>query len=91
MAGLDEVSERVGFYDGREHYQRLSSHKLATDSGQYPTSMNSAGEFGSLVQGTFARETAARFSPAGEDRVRGRAVQVFAYEVDFAHKKCPIP
>lgn len=87
---LDESSQIVSFYNGREHYQLLNTRKLSSDRGSFQPWMNSTGEFGSLLRQIFRFESSTQFSRVGTDRIRGRNVETLSYEVDFKHSKYEI-
>jgi len=84
---LDEASQLVSYYDGKEHYESLTLRNRSADSDRYPPSLTTTGEFGSLLKSIFAPESAARFAWVRADTLRGAAVQVFSYAVDAAHSQ----
>ncbi|HEY1342904.1 MAG TPA: VWA domain-containing protein [Bryobacteraceae bacterium] len=84
---LDESSQLVSYYDGKEHYSTLTTRNRSAESDRYPPAMTSTGEFGTLLKTIFGPESAAHFSWVRADSIRGRSVQVFAYQVDAAHSE----
>lgn len=84
---LDETSEMLTFYAGKEHYQTLKTRQLAAHPDSYPPRMNSNGEFLSLLRRIFLPGSSALFSREGLQPLRGRNVEVVSYEVDMAHSK----
>ena len=84
---LDESTQLVTFYDGQEHYDRLTVRSSAADSGSFPPLMTSSGEFGSLLKSIFEPDSTAVFRWIRADSIRGHPVQVFSYAVDAEHSK----
>jgi hypothetical protein len=84
---LDESAQLVSYYDGKEHYESLTTRNRSAESDHYPPSLTTAGEFGSLLKSIFAAESAAQFAWVRADSLRGNAVQVFSYSVDQAHSQ----
>ena len=84
---LDESAQLVSYYDGKEHYENLTTRNRSADSDRYPPSLTTTGEFGSLLKSIFAPESAARFAWVRADSLRGNPVQVFSYSVDQAHSQ----
>jgi hypothetical protein len=84
---LDEISETLSFFEGKEHYQTLKRRQLATHLDTFPPRMNSNGEFLSLLRQIFEVGSGARFSRDGLGTLRGRKVELVSYEVDMAHSK----
>jgi VWFA-related protein len=83
---VEEASDLLSFYDGREHYAPLTM-QAKTKEGDFPASVNSAGEFGSIMKEVFDPASAASFAWLRREQVRGRVVQVFSYFVDAAHSR----
>jgi VWFA-related protein len=84
---LDEWSQLVSYYDRQEHYQNLGRRGGTDDFASNTPSLNSVGEFGSLLHSVFAAESEAMFAWSRTDSIRGRPVQVFSYRVDLAHSQ----
>ena len=84
---LDESTQLLSYFDGKEHYHQMTTRSRASDSNSWSASMTSSGEFGSLLKQVFGQSAQAKFAWAKADRVRGRAVQVFTYSVDAAHSR----
>jgi VWFA-related protein len=84
---LDETTYLVSYYDGQEHYDRLTARTSGADSRKYPPSVTSTGEFGSLLKSVFQPESAAKFAWVRADAMRGHPVQVFSYAVDGEHSR----
>ena len=84
---LDENAQLITFYEGREHYNQLSTRTRPTSEGSVPPSLTSSGEYGSLLRGIFIPESQATFRWSRADNIRGRPVQVLAYSVDAVHSK----
>jgi len=84
---IEETTDLVTYYDRQEHYHRLAQRGGVTELASDAPSLNSAGEFGSLLHSIFAPESETQFSWSRSDTIRGRAVQVFSYRVDSAHSK----
>jgi hypothetical protein len=84
---LDENAHLITFFDGREHYQELSSRTRASADTALPPSLTSTGEFGSLLKEIFVPEAHARFGWNRTDNIRGRMVQVLTYSVEADHSK----
>jgi VWFA-related protein len=83
---IEESSELLSFYDGQEHYAPLTMRAKAKE-GEWPASVSSAGEFGSMLKEIFVPSAAAKFAWLRREQVRGRALQVFSYAVDAAHSR----
>jgi VWFA-related protein len=83
---IEEASDLLSFYDGQEHYSSLTTRAKAKD-GEFPASVSSAGEFGSMLKEIFDPASNARFAWVRREQVRGRAAQVFSYVVDASHSR----
>ncbi len=84
---LDENAQLITFFDGREHYQPLSTRNRTNAEASLPPSLTSSGEYGSLLKEIFVPEAQTVFKWSRADNIRGRAVEVLAYSVDAAHSK----
>ena len=84
---LDQSSQLVTYYDRREHYQVLERRGGSDDFASGAPSLDSAGEFGSLLRSIFGTESDAGFAWSRADFIRGRPVQVFSYRVELAHSQ----
>jgi VWFA-related protein len=83
---IEEASDLLSFYDGQEHYAPLTARTKARD-GEWPASVSSAGEFGSMLKEVFEPASMARFAWLRREQVRGRTLQVFSYTVQAAHSR----
>jgi VWFA-related protein len=84
---LDESAQLITFFDGREHYQEVSTRRRPTSETSLPPSLTSTGEFGSLLKEIFVPEAQARFGWMRTDNIRGRPVEVLTYSVEAEHSK----
>jgi len=84
---LDEKTQMIMFFDGREHYADLRTRSRATGEREVPTSALTTGEFGSLLKQIFEPDSHATFGWKRTDNVRGRSVHVLTYEVPAAYSK----
>ncbi len=87
---LDEVTQSITFYDGREHYRVLKTRRLSGAGESFQPWMNSIGEFGSLLRQIFGPESGAGFTRASDVEIRGRKVERLFYTVDLKHSKYEI-
>ena len=83
---VEESSELLSFYDGQEHYSPLTS-RAQSKPGEWPASVTSAGEFGSMLKEVFDPASGARFAWVRTEQIRGRSVQIFSYAVEAVHSR----
>ena len=78
----DEIKTRLSYYDGQENYETLSVNNVVSNKGFSDLGgTTSTGEFGSILDGLFALETAAEFRWARHSLLRSKPVYVFHLEV----------
>jgi hypothetical protein len=76
------IEEQVNFYQHRESYQVLSHPYLTHEQLGGATS---TGEWGSMLHGIFTPENDAQFRWDKWSTLRGKAMYVFAYQVQKEH------
>ena len=84
----DEIKTRLSYFDGSEHYETISVNEKTTTRGFSDLGgTTSTGEFGSILDGLFADETAAEFRWARHSLLRGKPVYVFHFDVPQARSR----
>src|SRR5437867_4281066 len=79
---MDVIQVRLAYNEHKENYKVISVNEQITDrSYDSLGGATSTGEFGSLLAILFEPRTQTKFDYLGPDRLRGRQVQVYEYNV----------
>jgi hypothetical protein len=79
---LDIIVERLAYFEHREDYKVIEINGVASSMDHDKLAgASSSGEFGSVMKGIFAPETAADFNWQTWFMLRGRKMHVYAYHV----------
>jgi len=82
---LDIIVERLAYFEHHEDYKVLEINGVPSSIEHSKLGgASSSGEFGSVLKGIFAPETAADFNWQTEFMLRGSKMQVYAYRVQAA-------
>ncbi len=82
---LDIIVERLAYFEHHEDYKVIEINGVASGLAHNQlTGASSSGEFGSVMKGIFAPETATEFHWQTWFTLRGRRMYVYAYHVTAA-------
>jgi hypothetical protein len=82
---IDIIVERLAYVDHREDYKVIEINGIASGIDHSKLGgASSSGEFGSVMKGIFAPESAAEFNWQSWFTLRGRPMHVYAYHVSAA-------
>lgn len=82
---LDIIVERLSYFEHQENYKVIEINGVPSSIEHSKLGgASSSGEFGSVMKGIFAPETAAEFHWQTWFRLRGRKMHVYAYHVAAA-------
>jgi hypothetical protein len=83
---LDIIVERLAYFEHREDYKVIEINGIASGlEHEKLGGASSSGEFGSVMKGIFAPETATDFAWQTWFTLRGRKMHVYAYQVAAAN------
>ena len=89
----DTIMTRVSYNEHKEDYKvvMVNNKAVTTDTPMEKLGgTTTAGEFGSMMDDIFRRESAARFEWDHWATLRGKRVYVFSYDVDQSHSRYQI-
>ncbi len=89
----DTITTRVSYNEHKEDYKviMVNNKAVTTDTPMEKLGgTTTAGEFGSMMDDIFRRESAARFAWDHWATLRGKRVYVFSYDIDQAHSRYQI-
>jgi hypothetical protein len=82
---LDIIVERLAYFEHQEEYKVIEINGVASSIAHEKLGgASSSGEFGSVMKGIFAPETATEFTWQTWFTLRGRKMHVYAYQVAAA-------
>jgi hypothetical protein len=86
----DTFTARLSYFEHRENYKVVFVNNRAVTTDMPMERLGgtiSAGEFGSMMEEIFLRDSEARFAWDHWATLRGKRVMVFSYDIDQAHSK----
>ena len=89
----DTITTRVSYNEHKEDYKviMVNNKAVTTDTPMEKLGgTTTAGEFGSMMDDIFRRESAARFEWDHWATLRGKRVYVFSYDIDQSHSRYQI-
>lgn len=86
----DQFTARLSYFEHRENYKIVFVNNTAVTTDMPLEKLGgtvSAGEFGSMMEEIFLRDSEARFAWDHWATLRGKRMMVFSYDIDQAHSK----